>query len=257
MGALHIIAWVFLGLGIISCLIVYIDINMGRYQSMSIMNIAWPITCLYSSVLGLYMYFKYGRAAAPAGMQMHADHGAKKTTKKTAAKHSCGGMTSCSAKDKKAKPAKAKPFWVQIYISCTHCGAGCGSADIVSEILIYFVGITFWGAAIWASFFIDYAFALVFGLAFQYFNIMPMRPELSKLQGIWVSLTVDIWSLTSFQVGMYAWLLAVYYMFHGQLNAGSVIFWFMMQIGLTIGLLTTYPVNYILIKKGIKVPCAE
>lgn len=244
MLTLHIIAWIFLGLGILSCLIVYIDINMGRYQGMAIMNIAWPITCLYSSVLGLYMYFKYGRAAAgPAAHAHHHDHDAHKHDHKKTEAHQ--------------HHSKPKPFWVQIYISCTHCGAGCGAADIVSEILIYFAGITFWGAAIWASFFIDYAFALVFGLAFQYFNIMPMRPELSKLQGLWVALSVDFWSLTSFQIGMYAWLLATYFIFHGQLNAGSAIFWFMMQIGLTIGLLTTYPVNYYLVKKGIKVPCAH
>ena len=115
-----------------------------------------------------------------------------------------------------------KPHWVQIYISSTHCGAGCGAADIVSEILIYFANITLWGAAIWASFFIDYAFALLFGLAFQYYNIKPMRPDLSTKAALWDSIKADVWSLTSFQVGMYGWMLAFYYMFDGKLDASSV-----------------------------------
>lgn len=243
MVALHIIAWVFLGLGLFSGLVVYIDISMGRYQPMGIMNIAWPITCLYSSVLGLFMYFKYGRAAK-GGMMMsheHMDHAAMHHEAHGHMMHHHG---------------KPKPFWVQIYISSTHCGAGCGSADIVSEILIYFAGITIFGLALYASFFIDYAFALLFGMAFQFFNIMPMRPELSFWGGIKEAFKADVLSLTSFQVGMYAWLLAVYYMFTPHLNAGSAIYWFMMQIGLTIGLLTTYPVNYFLIKWGVKKPCA-
>ena len=62
MEALHAISWVFIGLGIFCFLIVYIDINMGRYQAMPIMNLSWPITCIYSGPIGLYMYFKYGRS---------------------------------------------------------------------------------------------------------------------------------------------------------------------------------------------------
>ena len=233
MHALLIVSWVFLGLGILSAVIIYIDINMGRYQAMPIMNVAWPITALYSSFLALYMYFKYGRAEKQ--MMMH--HTKNKKTK--------------------AKAKKPHPKWVQIYISSTHCGAGCGLSDIVSETFIYWAGITIFGAVIWASFFIDYAVALLFGLAFQFFNIMPMRPELSMSRGIWESFKADILSLTSFQLGMYAWLLAVHFIFSGALNAGSPIYWFMMQIGLTIGLLTTYPVNALLIKWGVKVPCGS
>ena len=45
MLALYVVAWVFIALGILSALIVYIDISMGRYQGMPIMNFSWPITC--------------------------------------------------------------------------------------------------------------------------------------------------------------------------------------------------------------------
>ena len=84
-----------------------------------------------------------------------------------------------------------------------------------------------------------------------------MRPDLSAGAALWAAIKADVWSLTSFQVGMYGWMLAFYYMFDGKLDASSVIFWFMMQIGLTIGLFTTYPVNWLLIKWGVKVPCAH
>lgn len=232
MLALVIISWVFIGIGLLSGIIVYVDINMGRYQGMPIMNIAWPITCLYSGPLGLVMYFKYGRAKKPSGSHdTHDPH----------TRHS----------------KKHLPNWVNIYISSTHCGAGCGLADIIGEWGIYWIGISFWGHTIWASYFIDFGLALAFGLLFQFFNIMPMKPELGKWEILKDAFKADFWSLSSFQIGMYAWLLAVYFIFSGELSIASPIYWFMMQIGLTIGLLTTYPINYWLIKSGVKVPCAH
>ena len=224
MDAFFIVAWVFLGLGLLSFVIIYVDINMGRYQGMPIMNICWPITALYSGPLALFMYYRYGRASK----KMHEHHSSK---------------------------GKMKPSWVQIYISSTHCGAGCGLADIISEVMIYWAAITILGQTIWASYFIDYGFALLFGFAFQYFNIAPMKPNLSTWQITKNAIKADVLSLTSFQLGMYGWLLAVHFMFNGALNASSPKYWFMMQIGLTIGLLTTYPVNYWLIKTKIKEPC--
>ncbi len=249
MEALTIISWIFIALGFLSAIIIYVDINMGRYQGMPIMNIAWVITALYSSVLALFMYFKYGRAEKAAMMMGGSG------------KHKCGsGMHSCGASMKKddSKKKKPTPKWVQIYISSTHCGAGCGLADIVSELMIFWGGLTIAGLAIWASFVYDYIFALAFGLAFQYFSIKPMRPGESTGRLIWDALTADIWSLTSFQIGMYAWLLIVEFgIFDLTLRSNNIVFWFMMQIGLTLGLLTTFPVNAWLIKKGIKVPCTH
>lgn len=235
METLRIFSYIFLTLGFLSAIIIYVDINMGRYQSMPIMNIAWVITALYSSVIALYMYFKYARSKK-TDHEHHADmdHSSHQTTS-----------------------ASKRPPWVDVYISSTHCGAGCGIADIISETIIYLAKITFFGAAIWASYIIDYIFALIFGFAFQYFNIKPMKPELTFLEAFWDSVKADVLSLTSFQIGMYAWLYIVLVIFHGQLNTGNPIYWFMMQIGLTIGLFTTYPVNWLLIKTGIKMPCAH
>ena len=112
------------------------------------------------------------------------------------------------------------------------------------------------GAAIWASFIIDYIFALVFGIVFQYLNIRPMRPDLTAGQAWMNAAKADVLSLTSFQVGMYGWIVIIHFLTTVPLAANTAVFWFMMQIGLTIGLFTAYPVNYLLIKLGVKTPCA-
>ncbi len=227
MSTINILTWVFLGIGVVSFCVVFVDICMGRYQYMGIMNIAWPITALYSGPIGLFMYFMFGRVN-----KMNMDG------------------------ERKPKRERKKPKWVKTYISATHCGAGCALADIISEITIFWVGIHILGHTLWASFFIDFGAALLFGFFFQYFNIKPMRPDLTFFQACIETVKADFFSLTAFQLGMYGWLLAVYYIYNGTVNAGMPLYWFMMQIGLTIGLLTTFPVNVWLIRAGIKKPCA-
>ncbi len=199
---------------------------MGRYQRHPIMNIAWPITALYSGPIALFIYFRYTR------------------------------LPKVNMEGERKLKLKKKPRWLQNYVSSTHCGAGCALADIVSEVTIFWVGITILGKAIWASFFIDLGAALAFGFIFQYFSIKPMHKKISFSALLYKVIKADTLSLLSFQAGMYGWLLAVYYMYDGTLNASSPTFWFMMQIALTIGLITTYPVNSWLIRSGIKSSCA-
>lgn len=227
MTAMEILTWVFLGLGVLSFLIVLVDICMGRYQYMSIMNLAWPITALYSGPIALWMYFAYGRVNK---MNMLGERKPKRESK--------------------------KPKWVHSYISSTHCGAACGLADIISEIVIFWVGIRILGHALWSSFFIDFGAALLLGFIFQYYNIKPMQPKLKVWDVIYLSIKADFLSLVAFQIGMYGWLLAVHFIYDGALTPSMPMYWFMMQIGLSIGLITTYPVNVWLIKAKIKFPCA-
>ena len=42
MEYLTTIAWASVLLGGLSAIVVYVDINMGRYQRMPIMNLVWP-----------------------------------------------------------------------------------------------------------------------------------------------------------------------------------------------------------------------
>ena len=75
MEALTIISWISIALGILSAVIIYVDIQMGRYQPMTIMNIAWPATALFLWPVVLFMYFKYGRTkAGEMAMDMSHDH---------------------------------------------------------------------------------------------------------------------------------------------------------------------------------------
>ena len=67
----------------------------------------------------------------------------------------------------------------------------------------------------------------------------------------------DILILTSFEIGLFVWMI-VYQVgiWNYQLPTNSVTYWWMMQVGMVLGFVTAMPVNWWLIKKGIKEPCA-
>lgn len=107
--------------------------------------------------------------------------------------------------------------------------------------------------AVWI---LDYIFAYAFGIVFQYFTIAPMR-GLGVWQGIWQAIKADTLSLTAWQIGMYGFMaFAALFLFRQlidtRLAVNSVEFWFMMQIAMLCGFATAYPVNWWLLRKGVK-----
>jgi hypothetical protein len=103
---------------------------------------------------------------------------------------------------------------------------------------------------------VDYLFAYAFGIVFQYFTIAPMR-GLSFGQGIVAAIKADTLSLTAWQIGMYGFMaIADFAIFRAglgvTLQTDTPEFWFMMQIAMMFGFATSYPVNWWLLRSGIK-----
>lgn len=226
-------------LGLICAAIVAIDI-VRHPQHMWIMDIVWPVTALFGTVLVLRQYFRYGRLAthrkAHAAMAHHEEPPNRRLT----------------------------PFPAMVGNAALHCGAGCCLGDICAEWLVFiapavavaFGWQTLFADKIFAVWIVDYIFAYAFGIVFQYFTIAPMR-GLSIWAGILAAVKADTLSLTAWQVGMYGFMaIAHFVLFPGafsvKLETNSVTFWFMMQIAMICGFLTAYPVNWMLIRRGIK-----
>lgn len=123
-------------------------------------------------------------------------------------------------------------------------------------VAIWFGWKTLFPEKMFAIWLLDYIFAFALGIAFQYFTIKPMR-NLSVGQGLIQAIKADAASLTAWQVGMYGFMaLAQFYLFHHLLGAhlevNSTEFWFMMQLAMIAGFATSYPINWLLIRHGIK-----
>ena len=148
--------------------------------------------------------------------------------------------------------------------STLHFGSGCMLGDICAEwlafsfplIAVWFGWQSLFSEKMFAVWILDSIFAFVIGIAFQYFTIVPMR-HLNMVDGVWAAMKVDVLSLTAWQIGMYGFMaFASLYVFRHalgvRLEVDSVEFWFMMQIAMACGFLTSYPVNWWLLRSGIK-----
>jgi len=150
----------------------------------------------------------------------------------------------------------SRPMLATVLIGVSHCGAGCVLGDLVGEWLVYGTHTTISGHSIWAELLIDYAFALLFGIVFQYFSIAPMSGEYGP-KSVWRAIKADVLSLTSFEIGAFGWMVAYQVGIWGyRLEMTTWTYWWMMQVGMVMGFATAAPVNWFLISRGIKEPCA-
>ncbi len=266
---------------ILCAIIVFLHIKNGHPQEMKIMEAVWPLTALWSGIIGLVAYFKLGNKPMDMGsmdMSMDMDMNMKDMKMpgmkmdhamsmdkdmKMDMHHDMAGMDMSMHHDNmKMEDMKkmdmpdmkmpAKPFWQKVALSTLHCGAGCTLADLIGEWLVFFFPAIIVGTGITGQWILDYILALAIGIFFQYVAIQPML-HLPVGKGIMRALKIDFFSLTSWQVGMYGWMaIALFGIYHGDLPKTSWEFWFMMQLAMCAGFITAYPVNWILVKTGIK-----
>ncbi|MGN6422902.1 MAG: DUF4396 domain-containing protein [Asticcacaulis sp.] len=229
MTLLHLISLLSLSIAIACAAWIAFD-ETRRSQMMKIMNLVWPLCALFGSLIWLWFYLRWGRAA-PKGAKM---------------------------------AMREQPFAVAVAKGASHCGAGCTLGDIVAETLALgfpAIALTFgWHSVfaerIFAVWVFDFLIAFGLGIVFQYFSIAPMR-HLSFWPGLWAAIKADTLSLTAWQVGMYGFMAIAHFWIFGaplgvKLTAAMPEFWFMMQIAMLCGFVTAYPVNLWLIKIGWK-----
>ena len=64
----------------------------------------------------------------------------------------------------------------------------------------------------------------------------------------------DFLALSAFEVGLFGWMAIMQLVLFTSphLTTDHAAFWFLMQAGMLLGFVTTYPVNWWLIRRGIK-----
>ena len=191
---------------------------LGHRQRMRVMEVVWPVTALYLGPLAVVAYGAWGRPASA---------------------HSGG--------------EREKPFPAVVAVGVTHCGAGCTLGDIAGAFLIFVLGIEIAGRSVWPELAADYILAFALGIVFQYLAIAPMR-GLGLRDGLVAAFEADALSLTAFEIGMFGWmLLAALVLTDGHPPMpDEPVYWLSMQVGMVLGFATAYPVNWWLIRSGIK-----
>ncbi|QDL93629.1 DUF4396 domain-containing protein [Paroceanicella profunda] len=178
--------------------------------------------------------------------------------------HERGGPQTAQGGDMAEPGRQGPPFAVAVAKGTLHCGAGCTLGDILAEtlallapgVLALFGYPGLFATRIYAVWGLDFVFAFVLGIIFQYFAIAPMR-GLGPAAGLKAALKADAASLVSWQVGMYGFMAIAHFALFPALTGGGVDaatpeFWFAMQIAMLAGFATAFPVNWWLIRSGVK-----
>ncbi|MFC6712560.1 DUF4396 domain-containing protein [Branchiibius cervicis] len=226
---LTVLSWVSLLLAIGIALWVVLDLR-ARPQPMKVMNFVWPLTMLFGSVIWLWLYLRWGRAE-PASSDAERPE---------------------------------KPFPASVAVGASHCGAGCSAGDIVAEFSVALIpglaaalGLgTLYQTEVFAGWILGFVLAYLFGVVFQYFSIAPMQ-GLSFWPGIRAAIKADTLSILSWQIGMYGVMAIAQFVIFSRLYGAPASpltpeFWFAMQIAMLGGFATAYPMNWFLIKAGVK-----
>lgn len=217
---LHALAWASILLCLSCTAWVTIDV-LRRPPKMAVMRAVWPLTMLFGGPLWLAFYLRHAQA------------------------------------ENAAMP-------VAVAVGTSHCGAGCALGDLIVEWLAFAVP----GLAVafgWHGLFAEKSFAVwipdfiaayLIGIVFQYFSIAPMR-DLGFRNGIVAAIKADTASITAWQIGMYAMMALIQFGWlerdYGRIApVASPEFWMAMQLAMIAGFVTAYPVNWWLIRAGLK-----
>lgn len=208
------------------CAAIITGLLYARPQKMWIMDIVWPVTALYFGPVGVWGLWRMG---APAASPTHR------------------------ARQETRQKEESKSVWQQVAVAVTHCGAGCTLGDIIGEWLVFAFGWMLFGEKLYAEMLVDFPLAFGLGIVFQYFTIAPMR-GLGLREGLIAAAKADTISIIAFEIGLFGWMaLDAFVLFPGE-SIGSWNHWFQMQIGMIVGFCTSYPANWLLLKKGLKEP---
>lgn len=228
---LNTLAAIHIGLSLLAALAVLLDILLlGRRQPMAVMEAVWPLTMLYWGPLGLVFYGWFGRTA-PRGRNAaaHRHHG----------NGHHGGQKEFRG-----------PMWQAVFKGATHCGAGCALGDILAEGLAATMALTLFGSVLFGRLGLAFLLAYLFGILFQYLAVAPMR-GLGLWDGLVAAVKIDTLSLLAYQAGMFAAMALAALALPG-LKPANWAYWLVMQGAMVLGFATTYPVNWWLIRRGIK-----
>jgi Domain of unknown function (DUF4396) len=228
---LHILALAYIALCALVAIWIAFD-SLRHPQRMWVMQLVWPITAMYFGPIAVWLYVRTKPMSTWEGQQPDEE-------------------TKQRMKDMEATRE-------QVSVSVFHCGAGCTLGDVLGEWCLFAIGgslATFVaGSEFGTKLVVDFLLAYVFGIFFQYFTIVPMR-GLSFGKGVLAAMRADTISILAFEVGMFAWMALTRFIFFPEprrIYPNVAVFWFMMQIAMIIGWMTSYPANVWLLRKGWK-----
>jgi len=213
-----ILAWY--GAGIVAALWVLYDEYRVNTQVQPALKWAWPIIVVFFSVVGLALYLWTCRPP---------DIGRKS-----------------GEQEKQAHHEYVSPTFRKVTGSVIHCVGGDGLGIITAMVIARLAGFSFW-----EEYWFEYAAGFAFGwFIFQY---KAMRKMAKPAMALWMGGRAEFFSMMTVMAGMGAVMGYVTPLVVGeQPRPDTFAFWGFAALGLFVGFVVTYPMNYWLVKIGWK-----
>lgn len=209
-------------IGIAGAFLVSYDLRTHNTPLKQAMKWAWPIIVLFFSVIGLALY--YGTARAP-------------------------GIAKIEDQERKAELHNQyeQNMGRRVNGAVIHCVAGDGLGIMTAMVIARAVNMSFW-----QEFWFEYLIGFLFGWFIFQFRSMMMMTD-SKLMALGMAFRSEFMSMLTVMGGMgavmgYVTPLAV----TEQPDPLTYAFWGFGALGLLVGYVFTWPMNYLLVKVGWK-----
>ncbi|AQS86698.1 hypothetical protein A0U93_00635 [Neoasaia chiangmaiensis] len=222
-----ILADLWLSLCVLTVILIAADCR-SHPQRMGVMNMTWPLTGLYFGPIAGWLYRTLGRS------QRTGDH--------AGAHHHQHMLGSSGSHDVSIRAT---------LVSTTHCGGGCVLGDLIGETLAGAFSLTLFGSKLAAGWILDFVLAFLLGIAFQYWSIRPMQPDMTSKDAFLAALKADTLSITAFEIGMFA-VMGLRLAIAPNLTIWDAGFWIWMQVAMLAGFATSFPANRWLVRAGLK-----
>ena len=209
-------------IGVAGAFAVAFDMKRHNRQVDRAVQWAWPIIVFYFSVIGIALYLLTSR---PPGIQdVEDDHEQKKVFARYASK-----------------------TYRKVTGSCIHCVGGDGLGIITAMIIARLASLDFW-QEYWFEYAVGYAFGwFVFQMA-----AMKMTTD-SNLKALWMGGRGEFFSMLTVMAGMGAVMGWVTPLTIGQQPKPTTFgFWGFAALGLLVGFVLTFPMNWMLVAVGWK-----
>jgi hypothetical protein len=210
------VSWFFVGLGVISAAVVLLQIiTRGRHQRKQdlAMNVVWPVAALFLGPVAIWAYNRGGMTDPARPNSGPSDHG-------EAAQTIAGGAPG---------------------------GAAATVGHFIGVPLVVASGLTIAGTNLWVLIIVIAALAIGLLFDFEYVAVSGTPRRVGK-RNVGVMLITATLTVLAFDIGMGGWMLLMHF---GNFmpSPTDVRFFFLMQVGLVLGLVTAYPMVKALLRR--------
>lgn len=209
-------------LGIASAAWAIHDMNQHNRQVDLAVKWAWPIILVFFSLIGLAFYLTTSRPPR------------------------IGEVASDDEQAKVFAEYSASTFR-KVTGSVIHCVGGDGLGIVSAMVLARVTGMSFW-----QEYWLEYAVGYAFGwFLFQYLAMSMMSDSVPRI--LWMAARGEFFSMLTVMAGMGFVMGCVTPLVVGeQPNPGTFGFWGFAFLGLFVGFLVTFPMNWLLVRAGYK-----